>query len=574
MYNTNTNLEGLDGPPKLKFTDLTDNVKSNRVSKLSKELYPTNPIVPLMKITHNRLIAKVMRGCTQGCRFCQAGMIYRPIRERASSDVFHQIESTLPATGYDTFSLLSLSTSDYSGIDRLALQLQEIMAERYLSVSFPSLRMNSFTEATANIFQFTKKSGLTFAPEAGSERLRKVINKRLTENELLQFTEIALKYGWRLLKLYFMIGLPEETEDDLDAIYNLCANVLKIGRGNLFLNVTLSSFIPKPFTPFQWERQGSPRIIQEKLDMIKPQLRSLRKVKIMARDPKYSELECVLSRGDRKISNVIFEAWKEGAKFDSWRDYFSSVIWERVFKKCGIDPLQYISLLLEDRDLPWELIDPRVSKEFLLSEKKKSRMCEETLDCREGCYNCGVCGTDSLKMRIAKKDEISTVEEVYRVDDEKELNFVRYRIKYKKGDVAKFTSHLDTMRIFTFALRKANLDLVYTKGFRKKPKISTGIPLPLGYTSDEEYIEVFLKKTVCDLYQRISENLPNGFKVIEAIEIPVKSPSIFNLIQQVEYVVKFKDKLLANVDNKIEEILSKQKLIVEREKKIKPSRLT
>ncbi len=550
-------------PPNPKFNWTPQKVKSLRVSKLLPDFYPDSPIMPLVEIAQDRLVVEIMRGCTQGCRFCQAGMIYRPVRERPYKDLVGQIQRSLPKTGYNDISLLSLSTSDYTGLDNFVSKVLDNLIAQHISISLPSLRLDSFTERIAKLAKQTRKSGLTFAPEAGSSRLRHVINKHVTDEDLLQSTEIALQNGWRLIKLYYMLGLPTEIEADIDAIIELSRKVLKIGKGRLSLNVTLSTFIPKPFTPFQWEEQDSVEKIQNKLDFVKPKLRSLRKVKVMARDPICSQLEGVISRGDRRIANVIFEAWKHGAKFDSWQKYFSAGIWEAAFKKADVDFQKYITERREDKALSWDIIDPLISKKYLLSEREKSYRGETTPDCRNGCTGCGVCKPDILDMVIVGGKKETTSDDLIE-KNEKEFEPVKYRLKYQKGKEMRFTSQLDILRIFQQAFRRAKLKLIYSHGFNKRPKISTGFSLPLGYTSDEEYIEITLENRVAELCEYINDNLPNGLKVVKSSEIPLKSPAISSLTNGIDYEVTFYAELPRNIDKAIGNLLFRKELVISR----------
>jgi radical SAM family uncharacterized protein len=421
--------------------DIPARIISQRVPFLKPDYFPEKPILPLIEIAQDRLVAEIMRGCTQGCRFCQAGMIYRPVRERLPEDVKRQIENSLKATGYENVSLLSLSSSDYNGIEELIDGISGLLDCRRIGLSLPSLRLDSFSEEIAYIARKTRKSGLTFAPEAGTERLRRVINKKITEDDLIRSVEIALQYGWRSLKLYFMLGLPTETDEDILAIASLTDTILQYSKKRLSLNITLSTFVPKPFTPFQWEAQDSREEIQRKLDILKPLLKRSRRVKVMARNPFYSQLEGVLA---------------------------------------------------------WDHIDSLVEKNFLLNEREKAYRGEITQDCRDGCVGCGVCDPEHLSMNLVQKSDADRKEEKAEeavIDEQR----IKYQIRYRKTGLVRFTSHLDIMRVLQQALRRADLDLAFTQGFNKRPIISSGYPLPLGYSSEDEYIEVVLKSEAKDI---------------------------------------------------------------------------
>lgn len=535
-----------------------------RIQDLRSDYYPSCPIIPIVEIAQNRLVAEIMRGCTQGCRFCQAGMIYRPVREREPIDVLAQIDSSLLLTGYDDVSLLSLSSADYTGLYSLANGVLAMQTNHKSAVSFPSLRLDSFREEIAQIASQTRKSGLTFAPEAGSQRLRNVINKRITEDELLRSTEIAIRYGWRVIKLYFMLGLPTETEADLTTIYELSRRVVQAGKGRLTLNITLSTFIPKPFTPFQWEAQDSPDEIQQKLDYIKPRLMSLRHIKVMARDPLFSQIEGIISRGDRQIAEVILSAWENGAKLDSWKEHFSAEIWEKSFKKHNLIPAEYTSVRPIDLPLPWDHIDALVSKEYLIKERDRAYCGETTPDCREVCNSCGVCQQGKIEMKFAESGlpEKMTQPAPITVETPKEKNSVKYRLKFRKMEPVRFSSHLNVLRVFQQSLRRAGLDLVYTEGFNQRPKISSGFPLPLGYTSEEEFIDITLRLEVADIIERLNRNIATGFEIIEAIAIPSHSHSVFSITSGFLYEISVPEEALPSLEKNVNDFLGKKEYII------------
>ena len=355
---------------------------------------PTKLIVPYVEVIHDRAMIEIQRGCTQGCRFCQAGFIYRPLRERPLEEVLQTVGDIVKETGYEEVALVSLSSSDHSQIEPLVRQLTTRYQHPPLAVSLPSLRIDSFSVELAEMFQGRRKTGLTFAPEAGSQRLRDVINKNVTEEDLLRTAEAAYASGWRRIKLYFMVGLPTETLEDVAAISDLVKKVRAIGRRHqgkrTQVNVSLGTFVPKAFTPFQWLPLAGEENLEEKQKLLRRGLRGPG-ISFSWQDPRTTLLEAAFSRGDRRLGQVIHRAWQWGAKFDAWDELFDDGLWWRAFTEAGLDPNFYARRERPlDEVLPWDHIDVGVRKEFLIAEYQRSICGETTIDCREGCVDCGV----------------------------------------------------------------------------------------------------------------------------------------------------------------------------------------
>lgn len=379
------------------YEEAPDRVKRAVVEDLDKAEFPVKNIVPFIDTVHDRCVVETFRGCTRGCRFCQAGMIYRPVRERKKETIENLAKEQLANTGHEELSLLSLSTSDYSQFEPLATDLMKMCGENNVSLSLPSLRLDSFSFQVLQEIQKYRKSGLTFAPEAGSQRLRDVINKNITEENIFSAVEQAIELGWEHIKFYFMDGLPGETYEDLDGIGKIASDIMDLNfklkgrRGGRFrVTVSVSNFVPKAHTPFQWAAQDRPEEFRAKHDHLANQLH-IKGVTFNYHETKTSNLEAIFARGDRKVCRLLEHAYHLGCKFDGWTEYFKPQLWEQAFAETETD-LDFYAYRERDYEeiLPWDIIDPLISREFLIRENEKAKAAQVTPDCRRGCAGCGI----------------------------------------------------------------------------------------------------------------------------------------------------------------------------------------
>jgi radical SAM superfamily enzyme YgiQ (UPF0313 family) len=482
------------------------------------------PIVPSSSIVHDRLSVEIMRGCTRGCRFCHAGIINRPRRERGVREIVDAVCAGLDASGWEEVSLLSLSSSDYSRLDELLEALVPELRRRRVSLAMPSLRPETVTERLVEVSSLMRKSGFTLAPEAGTERLRRVINKGLSEEEILEGCRRIIGGGWQSMKLYFMIGLPTETEEDLDGIVRLVERILVIPGGRFKLSISVSPFVPKPHTPFQWERQASIEELRKKQAYLGSRLRS-RRIRLAMREPAISLLEGVMARGGRRLWPVLGLAYRLGCRFDGWRDMLRFDLWERAFAEEGFDIDTLTGGFPAGEELPWAPFEPPVSTAFLLRERSRAFAEEPTPDCREEpCSGCGACDGDEpigIPSPISVSPFVSkphTPRGASIAGDEPanaDGTSVRYRFVFRKGGRERFLSHLETLGVIQRALRRSGLPLRYTRGFHPHPRLSMGPSLAVGIEGFREFFDAELTDRAAAGAEDFEDLLPAGLGIVD-----------------------------------------------------------
>ncbi|MBX7138643.1 MAG: TIGR03960 family B12-binding radical SAM protein [Oligoflexia bacterium] len=549
--------------------------------------YPTNPVVPTIKAIHDRLSVEVMRGCVRGCRFCQAGYLYRPQRERSPEEIIEIVGSSLKNSGYEELSLLSLSTADYCSILPLLSTLKERFApQNDLAISFPSTRVDALKPELLQEVQPIRRSGFTIAPEAGTQRLRDLINKGVTDEQLMETCRNVFKLGWHSIKMYFMIGLPTETDEDLMGIVDLARRVKAIAGRGKDITVSVSSLVPKPHTPFQWAAQISATEILRRQDLLRRELRKLQ-VNFRYHDSGSTFLEGVFARGDRQLGRVILRAYQLGARLDGWAEHLKLEIWMKAFEECGIDPHHYLHERDTSAALPWDHISCDIPKRYFLKEWQRAVQARVTPDClTQSCSVCGACDYDAtrnvlfdrarsekrlgitnpawqkiLELRsaghtsgllelagasmgesasaqprrersgkYALKEYLKTEVDGSAGPRTRGLSTAvqTIRFRYQKKGPVRFISHLELAGAFFRAARRAGIAVAFSQGFNPRPRMSFGPPLQLGVESECEFVDINLSahtdpSSVLELFNR---ELPSGLRMLAVHEITPKERPI------------------------------------------------
>jgi len=546
------------------------------IESLDNAPYPVTPIIPFTSIVHDRINIEVSRGCPMGCRFCQAGIIYRPVRERSIGKALEIAEQSIKNTGYEEVAFTSLSAGDYSCLLPLVREFNKRFLNKKISISLPSLRIASINHDLLKEIRSVRKTGFTIAPEAGTDRLRGVINKDFREGDYEKTLKILFEEGWHNLKLYFMIGLPTEKEEDIEAIPQMAIQALKTAkkytRRFVNINIGVSPFVPKAHTPFQWYGQTSSQDLKRKKEYLHSVLMK-KGFHVKGHNIDMSILESAFSRGDSRLSDLIEKAWSLGCRLDGWSELFHFDTWKLAMDSTGINATDFATRTFHYADtLPWETIHTGVHKEFLWKEYEKALSASFTIDCRKACHNCGLdCNDNKMKLgsseaQIQNNEETQMAPKLHTFSisqPQRKFKPVRIRVEFSKTGKMRYLSHLELMNVFQRAIRRAEFPIDFSKGFHPSPKISFGPPLGVGIAGAHEYfdMEVFPPFDLVINRNKLNSILPEGFSVKDMLGIPRKTESLNSFVKRYAYEIKGGDS--ADVDR----FLSHSEIMVQREKK-------
>ena len=569
---------------------------TKRIAQLEYETALKSYPIPFSTSVQDRAVVEIRRGCGRMCRFCQPGHVTLPLRERPAEDIIKITKELVKNTGYDEYSLLSLSSNDYKNINEVIKELAVDFNEKKISVSLPSQRIDGFNLELANLVQSVRKSTMTLAPEAGSQRLRNVIKKNITEDMILNAVLTLYENGWSRIKFYFICGLPTETLEDMDEMANLLnkikyrARLLKreksINHG-LDITCTLSIFVPKPFTPFQWCGQMDLKEVSEHIRYLKEKTKHIKGLKINYHEDVISQIEAVLTRGNKSLCKYIEALYKKGCYLDAWGEYFKENIWHETAKELGIDLAELAKHQYStDEELAWDFIDTGINKSWLVNEYNLAiTPCPDATQpsvvptCEKQCVNCGVCKNLKTHKVIAKPFKASEKAQHLKIEhkDPTTINgydkeVYKYRIKLTKTGILKYFSHLDWQNTFFKAIARTNLDVVYSLGYNPSMKVSMGVALPLFAESDGELVDVelFNDLTEDELKLKLEKVLPKESKIISIVKIPKNAPAIDITAQWAEYKVDIFNKSLYDFESlryNTDKVLSSEEIFIEKKNK-------
>lgn len=579
-------LEGVYVPALYPFETLPDGrvlpvegapkIRKRLTRDLDGATFPVDYIVPFTPQVHDRVSLEVLRGCTQGCRFCQAGMVTRPVRERKLERVDELLRRTLDTTGYEEVSLVSLSTCDHSRVRQLVENTVETVKGRHVSVSLPSLRLDSFSVDLADMVAETRRTGLTVAPEAASPRLRALINKWIPDEDLLAMADKAFSLSWTHVKLYFMIGLPTERDDDILAIADLARRTLQVGRQHnpkAKVNLGVSTFVPKPFTPFQWAAQIPPEETVRRQAMLQHALGRGGGIKFGHHEPEETFLEGLLSRTDRRTADLVEAAWRLGARFDAWREHLRFDLWQQAIAETGFDVADALRERSVEERLPWDHIDVLIPKSWFVEDWKRALELKHAEDCRHRrCHKCGVideeralCAAmlrEHVEGRKTERTWARTVSEPVPVPQPVQ----RLWLRIARTGKGRFLAHLEAQTAWMRALRRAQAPLAYSQGFHPRPQFAFSTAPPVGEETLGDYLDVLLVERVdlAALRRDLNATLPEGFEVLDVREVPFQAPSLMALAEGGIYKIQLPHEDAARVREAVAGLNEATELSVER----------
>ena len=563
---------------------------------LDRYPFPENVIVPHGEIVHDRVSVEIMRGCPVGCRFCQAGIIYRPLRQRAPEKIVETVHGSLASTGFDEISLTSLNSGEYHNVSDLIEHLMDDLAPDQVALSLSSLRPSTVTDRIAAQLRRVRKTGFTMAPEAGTQRMRQVINKNVSEEEILAGCETAFRQGWELLKLYFMIGLPTETDEDVVGIAVLCNKIAALGRRiagrRVRIHLSASSFIPKPHTPFQWVPQDDPDNLRRKQALIRDSV-DRRQIRFKWHDVNEAYFEGLLSLGDRSMADVVEGAWRKGCRMDAWSEHLRRDLWLEALAECGIDAARFLYRRLRPTDpLPWDVIDSGVGKHYLKKEYLLSLESRPLESCTpDPCYGCGKFARDCISGDLLKgrktgdlldrrmRTDGAGAEPVAAASEpalpgSRPPQF-RYRARYFKLGRMKFLSHLDMVRAVARAFRRAGVPLAFTGGFRPAPRMNFASALQVGVESKGECLDFITTREIdpAAVVEALSRLMPAGMGFDRVVRLAEEDPPLQDLVGAARYRIEPPRAPAGTQDphgwhgRLVERFLSRREVMIERQRR-------